>query len=192
MFEFSPITTENLIDLLGIAGTAITIIVSIHVAKTSLENVFLQQKAENSLRRIDELPLLLNQFIDSTKALVIYTYVTQNETKRKEASQAFDETLPQLQRILLMYGSPASIKVFLELKQQLVATANGGNMKLADLFALMLLLCAQIRQDLTNEPICLNYFLDLLAPEMINHKEDVYISAKRFISDFGLLIELSP
>lgn len=190
MFELSPITTENLIDFLGIAGTLITIIVSIHIAKTSLKNVFLQQKAENSLKRIDELPLLLNQFIDSTKALVIYTYVIPNETKRQEASQAFDETLPQLQRILLMYGSTFSIKVFIELKSLLVAAANGKNIQLADLFALLILLCAQIRQDLTSDPIGFNSFLDLFAPEMINQKEDIFISAKEYISKFGLTIEL--
>ena len=90
-----------MIDLLGALGTIIAIIASVYIAKSSLENVLVQQKAENSLKRIDELPKLLNDFIDSTKSLVICAYVTHDKDKQKEASKNFDSTLPQLQRILL-------------------------------------------------------------------------------------------
>lgn len=186
MFELQPLTTENTINLIGVICTILTIVFSISSAKKSLQEAIYQQKNENSLKKIDTLPKLLNAFIDSIISLVIYTYVMPDENKKKEASENFDNTLPEMQSILVMYGSGEALKIFYELKMLLINAANGVNTKLADIFSLVILLCAQIRHDLTNESVKLKYFFDLLIPQMNDHQEDVYISAKYYIEQLEL------
>lgn len=191
MFQLSPLTTDNLIEIIGIIGTIITIITSVIVAKNALKNTLLEQKTENSLKRIDALPDILNDFINSNRALIIYSYVIRNEAKHKEASQAFDAALPKLQNTLLMYGSIESVKVFYELISQLrMAVGEKKDIKIADLFSLLLLLCSQIRYDLTNEKIGLDYYFYLLAPEMKEHKEEVFASARGYSSKLKLSVEI--
>lgn len=191
MFQLSSLTTDNLIEIIGIIATIATIIVSFVVAKNAVKSALFEQKAENSLKRIDVLPDILNDFINSNKALIIYSYVSPNKIKHDEAAQAFNASLPKLQNTLLMYGSKEAIKIFYELISQLRAVSTGKrDIKIADLFSLLILLCSQIRYDLTNEKIDFEYYFGLLSPEMIEHKEDVFISAREYISKFKLSVEM--
>ncbi len=186
MFELHPLTTEDTINLIGIICTVWTIAFSISTAKKSLQEAIYQQKNENSLKNIDTLPKYLNAFINSIISLIIYTYVTPDKDKHQEASQNFDNTLPEIQSVLIMYGSDEALKIFYELKMLLMNTAQGAVTKITDIFSLAVLLCAQIRYDLTGESVKLKYFVDLLLPKMNEGQEEIYTSAKQYIEQLQL------
>lgn len=186
MFELSAIKTADLINIIGIICTIITIILSIHSAKTALKNALEQKQKENSLKRIDELPYLVECFINSIKGMIIYFYVEKDAKKHEQASTLFNSTLPRLQHILIMYGSKKEINLFLELKKMLTLVVEGEDASIADVFALLMLLTAQIRQELTGDSIELKNFIELLIPELHHHLQNIYISAESYISKFEL------
>lgn len=189
MFDLKALTTENLIECIGVLVTLGTIIGSLFIARKSLRDALAQQKTENALKNIDALPEMLNDFINTIISLLVCTFVNPDETKKQEVSAKFDEIFDKLQYILLMYGSITSIRVFKELKTILMKAANGGTVVTADIFALAILLCVQVRHDLMNEDISLRYFVELIMARIPNQKDEVYESCNKYISTFKMNIK---
>ena len=80
MFNLKPLSTDNLIDIIGILAT----IISIYLAQRTAKNAFLALKTENRLKKIDELPSTLNDFMEAFRKELYYEYIEPDEIEKKE------------------------------------------------------------------------------------------------------------
>ena len=186
MFCLRPISTDNLISLLGFVLTLLAIIISVYQFNKTIKNTYLQQKNEISLKRVSEISELLDIFARSIVSILIYSMVQPDKEKHIEASKSFDETMPKIKSVLLMYGSNESVKLFQRLRNLLIDSVEGGTILIADVFALVTLLYAQVRLDITNIRIDSKNILNLLLPEAELHEEDIAASINVFVSEFSL------
>lgn len=190
MFELQPLTTENIIDCVGILCTIITIVLSIKGAKKTLKEAILQQKEENSLKRIDEIPSLLDKNLNSIITLTQRSFGGNDKYTRKEAANEYDKNYFEMRKILIAYGSKESIKIFCELRRLLYLVKDNNELRKSDLieiYAIMVLLYVQIRYDLNEEFIELNYFVELLLPGL-EKEDEIYDSIKKYADKFGVNI----
>lgn len=170
MLDLITITTDNMLDFVMIIVTLIGIL----AAKNSITKTIAEQKNENRLKNVDELPSLIFNFVKSISEMIFYYNVEGDSEKHKAARDKFNHTLPKLRDILLMYGSKESVKVFHEITVQLpLLGSEKESMEIADLYALLLLLYTTVRYDLNNERIDFEILFDLLIKEARYHKQSI-------------------
>ena len=181
-------------------GTFLTVFISIRLAGATLKNALIEQKTENTLKRIDTLPDILMNFIESNTELIVCwieeqnnagNQNNQNKIRRKKASEKYDASLKDLEKILLMYGSKEAVKLLHELVTLMRSIVNDRKtLALSYLYSLLVLLCAQIRHDLTGVDIDFIYYYDLLVPQMTDGEKGVYNFAQQYIEKFNLPLKI--
>ena len=198
MFNLSKITTQDLIQSVGILLTLVVIGVSISQFSKNVSNSISQAKKQTALEQTSELPLQVSEFCINASNVATVIVLTENgididaaiEAEFKASKEKQDELLPIIKNNILAYGSNDALQLFIEFEKGI--SNSDKNQIDINVYYLLPLLLSQVKMDVTGEVVDPMNFLNSLMPQFKEHNTRAKEYINELIIDLNLDKELSP
>lgn len=190
MIDLSKLTTDNLIQIVGVILTLIVIGVSINQFGKTISHSLVEAKQKTALEQTSELPLLVAELCSSASDVAAgITLGEDNLTKGQlldfeKSKKVQNEILPLIKNNILSYGSNDAIKIFIKFDEAIFNSNDEGIS--VEAYYILPLLLTQIKMDVIGEVVDPLVFFKSFMPQFKNHTDKAGEHINKVIDDLEL------
>lgn len=183
MFNLTKVTTDNIIEIIGIILTIITITISIWQVGKTINHSLVEARQQMALEQTGELPLQVAEFCSAASNVATGIVLGQDQMtdEQKEefnnSKQRQNKLQPMIKNRIYAYGSNDAIKIYTQFEKT-ISNPNGNQISV-DAYYILPLLLAQVKMDVTGETVNPLIFFNSLMPQFKEHSD----KAKAYINE---------